>query len=206
MEIDVFIASQEHLKYAQTICDAIEKAAYERGTGIAKRAAEYVEKKIKDGKAVIALTGDGQFAGFSYIETWEHEKYVATSGLIVVPEFRMSGLAKKIKHATFLLARQRYPDSKIFSITTSLAVMKLNTDLGYKPVTFSELTTDQTFWRGCEGCVNFDVLSRNNRRMCLCTGMLYDPQKSSDEDILKNISIFNGVVDFHPQNQTENKK
>ena len=36
--------------------------------------------------------------------------------------------------------------------------------------------------------------------------MLYDPQKSSDEDILKNISIFNGVVDFHPQNQTENKK
>ena len=176
-DIDVFVASEEHLKYAPIICQAIETAAYARGTGIAKRKPEYIENKMKDGKAIIALTRDGRFAGFSYIETWEHEKYVATSGLIVVPEFRMSGLAKKIKHATFYLARKRFPDSKIFSITTSLAVMKLNTNLGYKPVTFSELTTDETFWSGCQGCVNFDVLSRNNRRMCLCTGMLYDPAK-----------------------------
>ena len=205
-DIDVFVASEEHLKYAPTICQAIETAAYARGTGIAKRKPEYIENKMKDGKAIIALTRDGQFAGFSYIETWEHEKYVATSGLIVVPEYRMSGLAKKIKHATFLLARTRFPESKIFSITTSLAVMKLNTNLGYKPVTFSELTTDETFWSGCQGCVNFDVLSRNNRRMCLCTGMLFDPKTTSDEQILKNISIFNGVVDFHPQSQTEKQQ
>lgn len=202
-DINVFVAGEQHLKYAPFICQAIEKAAYERGTGIAKRDPEYIEKKMKDGKAVIALNGEGDFAGFSYIETWEHEKYVATSGLIVLPEYRMSGLAKKIKHATFLLARTRFPQSKIFSITTSLAVMKLNTNLGYKPVTFSELTTDETFWRGCQGCVNFDVLSRNNRRMCLCTGMLYDPEKTSDQQVLKNISIFNGVVDFHPQDETQ---
>ena len=194
MKIDVFVADKSHLKYAQTICDEIEKAAYLRGTGIAKRKPEYIESKINDGKAVIALTEDGRFAGFSYIETWEHEKYVATSGLIVVPEFRMSGLAKRIKQGTFFLARKRFPLAKIFSITTSLPVMKLNTEIGYKPVTFSELTSDETFWNGCQGCVNFDVLSRNNRRMCLCTGMLYDPAVSDDESVLENITIFNGRI------------
>lgn len=150
MKIDVFVADKSHLKYAQTICDEIEKAAYLRGTGIAKRKPEYIESKINDGKAVIALTEDGRFAGFSYIETWEHEKYVATSGLIVVPEFRMSGLAKRIKQGTFFLERKRFPSAKIFSITTSLPVMKLNTEIGYKPVTFSELTSDETFWNGCQ--------------------------------------------------------
>ena len=194
MKIYVFVADKSHLKYAQTICDEIEKAAYLRGTGIAKRKPEYIESKINDGKAVIALTEDGRFAGFSYIETWEHEKYVATSGLIVVPEFRMSGLAKRIKQGTFFLARKRFPSAKIFSITTSLPVMKLNTEIGYKPVTFSELTSDETFWNGCQGCVNFDVLSRNNRRMCLCTGMLYDPAVSDDKSVLENITIFNGRI------------
>lgn len=194
MKTDVFVADKSHLKYAQTICDEIEKAAYLRGTGIAKRKPEYIESKINDGKAVIALTEDGRFAGFSYIETWEHEKYVATSGLIVVPEFRMSGLAKRIKQGTFYLARKRFPAAKIFSITTSLPVMKLNTEIGYKPVTFSELTSDETFWNGCQGCVNFDVLSRNNRRMCLCTGMLYDPAATDDEPVLQNITIFNGRI------------
>ncbi len=71
----------------------------------------------------------------------------------------------------------RFPFAKIFSITTSLPVMKLNSRMGYKPVTFSELTDDNEFWQGCQGCVNYDILQRNNRRMCLCTGMLYDPEK-----------------------------
>ena len=55
--------------------------------------------------------------------------------------------------------------------------MKLNSRMGYVPVTFSELTEDEEFWRGCQGCCNYDILQRNNRRMCLCTGMLYDPAK-----------------------------
>lgn len=195
MKINIFVANESHLSYAQTICDEIEKAAYLRGTGIAKRDPSYIEGKISAGKAVIALTEDGDFAGFSYVETWEHEKYVATSGLIVVPKYRMSGLAKRIKQGTFYLARTRFTDSKIFSITTSLPVMKLNTEIGYKPVTFSELTTDDTFWNGCKGCVNFDVLSRNSRRMCLCTGMLYDPEKNDDSVILSKVNVVNGLID-----------
>ena len=102
---------------------------------------------------------------------------VANSGLIVKPEYRQRGLAKKIKHKAFELSRQRFPNAKIFGLTTGLAVMKINTELGYVPVTFSELTDDPTFWKGCESCVNYDVLLRNNYTRCLCTGMLYDPAK-----------------------------
>jgi hypothetical protein len=47
--------------------------------------------------------------------------------------------------------------------------------LGYRPVTFSELTDDPEFWKGCQTCKNFDILTRTERKMCLCTGMLYDP-------------------------------
>ena len=52
--------------------------------------------------------------------------------------------------------------------------MKMNYELGYKPVTFSELTDDPDFWKGCQTCKNFDILTRTERKMCLCTGMLYD--------------------------------
>ncbi|AGY53059.1 Acetyltransferase Family Protein [Bacteroidales bacterium CF] len=149
-------------------------SAQERGTGIAKRSPEYVAEKMIAGKAVIALAGE-VFAGFSYIETWSHSRFVANSGLIIAHEFRKSGLARRVKAKVFELSRKLYPEAKIFSITTGLAVMKLNTELGFKPVTFSELTDDEEFWKGCQGCINFDVLQRNNRKMCLCTGLLYDP-------------------------------
>lgn len=172
--VEVCFATAEHAKYAQRICDLIYESALQRGTGIARRSPEYISAKINGGKAVVALDGD-KLVGFSYIECWEHGDYVATSGLIVDPEYRHLGLAGKIKEKTFELARLRFPFAKIFSITTSLPVMKLNSRIGYRPVTFSELTDDEEFWKGCQGCVNYDILQRNNRRMCLCTGMLYDP-------------------------------
>ena len=174
-QIKVMFASEEHTKYAETIVNLIYESALQRGTGIARRSPEYIAKKISGGKAVVALCDD-KLIGFSYIESWEHGDYVATSGLIVDPEFRRLGLAARIKTKTFELARLRFPFAKIFSITTSLPVMKLNSQIGYKPVTFSELTSDDEFWAGCQGCVNYDILQRNNRRMCLCTGMLYDPK------------------------------
>ena len=149
-------------------------AAKVRGTGIARRTHEYIATKMKEGKAVIALCG-GAFAGFSYIETWGNKQYVTTSVLIVAPEYRNRGVAKRIKDLTFSLARTRWPNAKIFSLTSGSAVMKMNTHLGYLPVTFAELTDDEAFWRGCEGCVNVDVLKRTGRRYCICTGMLYDP-------------------------------
>ncbi len=172
--MNIVIADESHFKYAQIICDTIEESAKVRGTGIAKRTPEYINKKLQNGNAVIALEGDN-FAGFCYIEVWGHEKYVANSGLIVHPDYRERGLAKDIKKAIFDLSRKKFPNAKIFGITTGLAVMKINYDLGYRPVTFSELTDDPEFWKGCQTCKNFDILTRTERKMCLCTGMLYDP-------------------------------
>ncbi|MBQ2394462.1 MAG: GNAT family N-acetyltransferase [Alistipes sp.] len=179
--ISVIFAEVEHAIYAEHICQLIYESALQRGTGIAKRSPEYIISKIKGGKAVVALDGE-RLVGFSYIECWEHGDFVATSGLIVDPEYRGMGLAESIKRKTFELARKRFPYAKLFSITTSLPVMKLNSRLGYVPVTFSELTEDNEFWQGCEGCCNYDILMRNNRRMCLCTGMLYDPAKHKREE------------------------
>ncbi len=175
-DITVEVASEEHLFYVDQILETIENAAKVRGTGIARRKPEYLAQKIKEAKAVIALC-DGRFAGFSYIETWEHKRYVTTSGLIVHPDFRGLGVSKKIKDLTFSLARTRWPNAKIFSLTSGAAVMVMNTQLGYKPVTFAELTTDDAFWKGCEGCVNVDVLKRTDRHFCICTAMLFDPEE-----------------------------
>ncbi len=172
----IVIANNTHAKYAAIICDTIEESAKVRGTGIARRTPEYILTKMENGNAIIALEGD-TFAGFCYIEIWGHEKFVANSGLIVHPDFRNRGLAKDIKKAVFEHSRKKYPDAKIFGITTGLAVMKINYDLGYQPVTFSELTTDESFWKGCQTCKNYDILTRTERKMCLCTGMLYDPAK-----------------------------
>ncbi|GAA4268459.1 GNAT family N-acetyltransferase [Hyunsoonleella aestuarii] len=183
----VVIADKIHIKYAEVICDTIAESAQVRGTGIARRTAEYIATKIENGNAVIALDGD-IFAGFCYIEKWGHGKFVANSGLIVHPNYRGKGLAKKIKHKVFEHSKNKFPNAKVFSITTGLPVMKMNSDLGYKPVTFSELTDDQTFWDGCQTCKNYDVLTRTNRKMCLCTGMLYDPKKSgTDQDKAKPV-------------------
>ena len=175
-DITVMVADASHEKYVDTILDTIEKAAKVRGTGIAKRTHEYVATKMKEAKAVIALYGD-EFVGFSYIETWGNKHYVTTSGLIVHPDFRGIGLAKRIKNLTFTLARTRWPHAKIFSLTSGAAVMAMNTQLGYHPVTFADLTDDEAFWRGCEGCINVDVLKRTGRKYCICTGMLYDPEE-----------------------------
>lgn len=185
----IVIANASHATYAQVICDTIEKAAEKRGTGIAKRTPNYIISKLTQGNAVIALDGD-QFAGFCYIESWEHGKFVANSGLIVHPNYRGIGLAKKIKAHVFELSRTKYPTAKIFSITTGLAVIKMNTNLGYKPVTFSELTEDQSFWKGCQTCVNYDVLQRTQQKMCLCTGMLYDPNTSNSKKVKVKEKVF----------------
>ena len=147
-DITIEVASEKHLVYVDRILESIEEAAKVRGTGIARRKPEYISRKMLEAKAVIALHGE-DFAGFSYIETWEHKSYVTTSGLIVRPEFRGLGIAKKIKDLTFSLARTRWPKAKIFSLTSGAAVMAMNTRLGYTPVTFAELTSDESFWKGC---------------------------------------------------------
>ena len=188
--IKVLVADERHEKYVDIILDTISEAAKVRGTGIARRTHEYLATKIKEAKAVIALCGD-EFAGFSYIETWGKKQYVTTSGLIVHPKYRGMHLAKRIKDMTFSLARTRWPQAKIFSLTSGAAVMQMNTQLGYKPVTFAELTDDEAFWKGCDGCVNVDILRRTGRKYCICTGMLFDPEEhlpaKIPEEVLERI-------------------
>ena len=175
-QYSVQVASAEHLHLAEAICLEMDESAKARGTGIAKRSPQYLRDKINEGKAIIAIDTEGQFVGFCYIETWEHGKFVANSGLIVKPEWRKFGVAKAVKAKAFELSRSKYPDAKIIGITTSLAVMKINSELGYEPTTFSELPVDDAFWKGCQSCVNYDVLSRTGRKHCLCTGMIFDPE------------------------------
>ena len=197
-DISVEVASEKHLAYIGEILQTIEAAAKVRGTGIAQRKPEYIAQKINEAKAVIAMY-DGRFAGFSYIETWEHKSYVTTSGLILHPDFRGLGLAKKIKDLTFTLARTRWPNAKIFSLTSGAAVMVMNTQLGYKPVTFAELTSDEAFWKGCEGCVNVDVLKRTNRKFCICTAMLFDPEEHLPAKIPQEVLDRIAILDSNEQ-------
>lgn len=196
MSIFITVANSSHKTHAVAICQLMEESAKIRGTGIAKREPAYIEKKMEEGKCIIALHGN-QAVGFCYIESWEGQKYVANSGLIVHPDYRGTGLAKKIKEEIFQLSKSLYPSASIFGITTSLQVMKINSDLGYKPVTFSELTQDEVFWKGCQTCTNFDILQRTNRTMCLCTGMLCKPdetpEKKTKEEKLK---AWNQLIQF----------
>ncbi len=192
--IVIRVATAEDSKYASQITEEMEASAKARGTGIAKRSPEYLVHKMEEGKAVIALTTENEWVGFCYIETWEGE-YVANSGLIVSPAYRKSGVAKAIKERIFQLSREKYPEAKIFGLTTGLAVMKINSDLGYEPVTYSELTQDEKFWSGCQSCVNFDILMSKDRKNCLCTAMLYDPKDhyepvETKEDFQKNSKLY----------------
>ncbi len=193
MEIE--ISSSMHLMYVSEIQQEMYDSAQRRGTGIAKRSIEYLSKKISEGNAVVA-TENGEWVGFCYIETWSHGQFVANSGLIVSPKFRHGGIATLIKDRVFALSRDKFPNAKIFGLTTGLAVMKINSDLGYKPVIYSELTQDEEFWNGCKNCVNYEILMKKERKNCLCTAMLFVPDNNK----------VNEVVNDQPENQYQNEQ
>lgn len=183
MKIEV--SSDKHLKYAEEIQLEITDSANQRGTGISKRSFEYISEKIKEGTAVVAFLEDGTWVGFCYIETWSHGTFVANSGLIVSSKFRNLGFARLIKEKVFELSRKRYPNAKLFGLTTGLPVMKINTQLGYKPVIYSELTHDEEFWSGCKTCVHYEVLMSKDRQNCLCTAMLFVPKNDNKQSKVK---------------------
>lgn len=196
-------ATADDTHYAETITTEMAESAKARGTGIAQRSPEYVKMKMEEGKAVIALTPDGTWVGFCYIEAWQHEKYVANSGLIVSPPFRKSGVATEIKRRVFELSRKKFPEAKIFGLTTGLAVMKINSDLGYEPVTYSELTTDEEFWKGCRSCVNFEILTSKERKNCMCTAMLFDPADDAKKkaELTKTVVTPDGELEHHKKRE-----
>jgi len=178
IDFTIEVANANHIFWIKEICDVTLSSAIARGTGISGRSHKSLEEKMKKGQAIIAFAEDGTWAGFSFISSWENGKYVSNSGLIVAPQFRHTGLARKIKRKIFWLSRQKYPDAIIFSLTTGLAVMKMNHELGFEPVTYSELTADDVFWEDCKTCVNCPVLMSKERKNCLCTAMRFDPNRS----------------------------
>ena len=199
--IIIRIATPADKAFSPIITAEMEASAMARGTGIAKRSPDYISMKMEEGKAVIAHTPEGEWVGFCYIETWSHGEYVANSGLIVAPAFRKTGVAKAIKKRIFELSREKYPDAKLFGLTTGLAVMKINSDLGYEPVTYSELTQDEAFWAGCKSCVNHDILMAKGRKNCLCTAMLFDPKdhfepEETKEHFSKNSNVYKRLLQW----------
>lgn len=180
LDFTIEITNTSHIVWIPEICEVTLSSAIAQGTGISGRSPESLKEKIKNGEAVIAFASDGRWAGFSFISSWDNGQYVSNSGLIVAPEFRHTGLAKSIKRKIFDLSRQKYPEAKIFSLTTNLGVMKMNHELGFVPVTFSELTTNDLFWESCKSCVNCPILRSKERKNCLCTAMLYDPKIKAD--------------------------
>ncbi|MDL1913487.1 MAG: N-acetyltransferase [Bergeyella sp.] len=195
MSFNVGIASEEDARHIPDILREMEISAKERGTGIARRTAAYIREKISENKVIIATSGNGEWAGFCYIEIWDDKEYVANSGLIVSRKYRNSGLASLIKEKTFSHSRKYFPKAKIFGLTTGLAVMKINSKLGYVPVTYSELTQDEVFWQGCKTCVNYDILMSKNKKNCMCTAMLFDPELGRNESLRSGNARFFSKLD-----------
>ncbi|WP_228520677.1 GNAT family N-acetyltransferase [Flavobacterium sp. JLP] len=179
LDFTIDVANSEHVFWVKEICEVTLSSALARGTGISGRSAASLEEKMKKGEAVIAFASNGKWAGFSFISSWENGRYVSNSGLIVAPEFRHTGLAKNIKRKIFELSRQKYPEASIFSLTTGSAVMKMNHELGFEPVTYADLTADELFWEGCKSCVNCPILMNKERKNCLCTAMLFNPKQNN---------------------------
>lgn len=205
-KVIVQVATSDHKIYAEEICELIAQSAKQRGTGIAKRSPEYILQKVEEGKSIIALAGK-ELVGFCYIESWSDKKYVANSGLIVKHEFRSSGVAKKIKQKAFQHSRKLYPGAKLFGLTTSLPVMKINSELGYIPVIYSELTQDEQFWRGCQSCVNYEILKSKDKANCMCTAMLYDPvaKEKKNWNFMKKSKLYERFVEMKKK-KLSNKK
>ena len=108
-KIIVRVAHSGDAAFAKDITDEMAASAKARGTGIAKRTPAYVAEKINEGKSVIALTEDGTWVGFCYIEAWQHGEFVANSGLIVAPAFRKTGIAKKLSKLFFNCQEKNIP-------------------------------------------------------------------------------------------------
>lgn len=174
---DVIIrqASMADCIYAAQISEEMDASARARGTGIGRRSCDSICQKIAEGNAIIALTKEGQWVGYIYLEVYANGNFVSHCGLIVAPGWRRLGVATQMKDNIFWLTRAKYPLAKIFGITTTLATMRINSKLGLQPVTFSEITQDPSFWKKCEQCVNYQNLKNTCFKNCYCTAMMFEP-------------------------------
>lgn len=192
-DIVVTLATTKHLSYVNQIIELIALSAKERGTGRGKRTVSEISQKIRAGQAVIAISDTGKLAGFCYVAGYDNGAYFANSALVVAHEFRGCGLSRDIKIEAYRLGKKLFPNATPITITTSAAVMKLNQELGYKAVSFADITSDEQFWEGCKGCVNYDILQRTNRKNCLCTAMKGEATPTAEVVTLSKPSYYKEI-------------
>lgn len=188
MNFEVRRAVEKDLILAPSIVEEINYWARFRTTGVVGRTAAYIEDKIKEGKAFIAFSPTGEWVGFCYLEVWEHRRYVANSGLIIKPEYRKSGLAKKLKEVSFRFTRKTYPQAKIFSLTSKPSVMQINLALGYKSVSPQYLFEDSDFVNGCRDVVDYPDMTAKHKNDGNCFLMLFDPLAETQNKMLFDAS------------------
>lgn len=88
-----------------------------------------------------------------------------TRGLLWHLNSDIPDLQKRLK--IFELSRKMYSEAIIFALTSGSEVMKMNHELGFEPVTYSELTTDELFWEGCKSCIDCPILmSKQKKTVC----------------------------------------
>lgn len=177
--------------YAAEIAGEMAYSSARRGTGITHRTPEYIVQKMEEGLAAIAVNADnGTWAGFCYLEVWQHQKYVANSGLIVAPGYRGTGISKEIKITLFDHCRLAFPKARLFSLSTSPAVMHVNEALGYKVVPFAEIMRDELFLTGCQSWVNYCDLMNREQTHLPYVAMIYDPKAEPFKPALSHSSRY----------------
>jgi len=166
--------------HASLISKTIELTNQNADNGICKRSASFLQQKILEGDAVIAVTKQNKWVGFIYLQKW-NDDFVSCCALIVHARYRNEKIAWQLKQKAVDLAKRKYPNAKLFGLTTAAAVMKINSRLGYIPVTYDQITGDQNFWNACKTCPNYQILKSKGQRNCLCTAMLLERNTERDK-------------------------
>jgi hypothetical protein len=171
--IVVRLATEHDQRFVQNIITEIEIASQIKGTGICKREPAFISQKITEGNAVMAVTPSGAWAGFCYIQPHDNGQFVSSCALVISRNFRNRGIASQIKAQVLALAKNKYPAARIFGLTTSHVVERINAQLNYVEVSYAEVTQADTFWQSCRSCENYQLLLQQDKKKCLCKAMVY---------------------------------
>ncbi len=178
--ITVRIATKKDYCYAEIISKELNTSAANRGVQIKNRTPKYILDKMETGLAIVAINSETEeWIGFSTLEVWEHEQFVANTGLIIAPKYRGHGFSMLIKSKLFELSRQKYPKAKIFSLTGNPNIIQINQTLGFTTVPFSTILNDNLFLTGCNSWVNYSEIMRHSSGH---VAMVYAPIAESQKE------------------------
>lgn len=165
-------------QYADNIAHEISISALLRNVAIEPRTGDYIFQKMIDGLAVIAIDNETEeWIGFCALDVWNHQRYVANTGLIVKPKYRGKNVSNLLKNKLFELARIKFPSAKIFSLTNKELIKKINIDLGFQEVEAREILYDPYFNTGMNSWVDFIELLKHSEESGH-KAMVFDPESA----------------------------